>query len=159
MCGKLYSIFLFFLIKSHTIRWSYLLETMQPSICVTLTNNDLIGSWTGTQTWDLQPVCHLDYHPLTHMTNFGSSLSKSKDSQIGCSSCCILLIFQFCFLFNIKMIKQKKIFFFLSIQGIIIWPIQDDRMNWTEPWQWRTLTIEFDHNWNQQTFTLRPGSS
>ena len=111
MCGKLYSIFLFFLIKSHTIRWSYLLETMQPSICVTLTNNDLIGSWAGTQTWDLRPVCHLDYHPLTHMTNFGSSLSKSKDSQIGCSSCCILLIFQFCFLFNIKMIKQKKYIF------------------------------------------------
>ena len=29
-------------------------------------------------------------------------------------------------------------------RGIIIWPIQDGRMNMTETWQRRTLFFEFD---------------
>ena len=32
----------------------------------------------------------------------------------------------------------------LNFRGIFTWPIQDDRMNMTEPWQRQTLTIEHD---------------
>ena len=43
--------------------------------------------------------------------------------------------------------------------GILTWPIQDDWINMTEPWQGWNLTIEHDQNWNQRTFILCPGSS
>ena len=47
---------------------------------------------------------------------------------------------------------------------VFTWSNQDDQMNLTEPWQRETLTIEFDQNWNRQTYwnrrtlTLRLGS-
>ena len=52
-------------------------------------------------------------------------------------SLCVIVIFDPDFDLIIYLLKAKT-------WGIIIWPIQGDRMNMTETWQWRTLSFEFD---------------
>ena len=53
------------------------------------------------------------------------------------------------FTWNVLRFSSNSIYsccFIHSGWGIIIWPIQDDRKNLTEPWQRWTLTIKFDLN-------------
>ena len=52
--------------------------------------------------------------------------------------------------------KIIELIFYLTSSkwGLFTRPNWDVWMNLTKPWQWRTLIIELDRNWNRQTLTL-----